>query len=261
MKLKRSRHIFSRYTFPGAQLAIIPFPLGLKSTSEKFETSAWNWSCINLWLQHPREMHDFARRFSGIVRSWNPDGGFGFIVCSESRAIYNKDRLCPGLTFGRLLCHMRRTYFCTSLRLATSQTSTSCVGGLTKPWKVYDLSMIFLKCTYTRLGKYPWLSKQDPSRNSGSVAMLCCRLEFRDGEPVSFQVEYDDKLKPRARIILAVRWGLLKSMSIVNILLCFYCVLQPVILQKGLFPALKPPIVCTYSLSLANIIYTWSEVV
>ena len=89
-------------------------------------------------------MHDFARRFSGIVRSWNPDGGFGFIVCSESRAIYNKDWLWPGLTFWRLLCHMRRTYFCTSLRLATSQTSTSCVGGLTKPWKVYDISEVYI---------------------------------------------------------------------------------------------------------------------
>ena len=36
--------------------------------------------------------HGFGRRFSGVVRSWNPDGGFGFIVCPESKAIYNKDR-------------------------------------------------------------------------------------------------------------------------------------------------------------------------
>lgn len=27
------------------------------------------------------------------------------------------------------------------------------------------------------------------------------RLEFKDGEPVSFQVEYDDKQKPRVRIL------------------------------------------------------------
>ena len=27
------------------------------------------------------------------------------------------------------------------------------------------------------------------------------RLEFEDGEPVSFQVEYDDKQKPRARAL------------------------------------------------------------
>lgn len=83
----------------------------------------------------PPKVHDPSRRFSGIVRSWNPDGGFGFIVCSESRAIYNKD--------------------------------------------------IFLH--KSEIGHEPDLYK------------LRRRLEFRDGEPVSFQVEYDDKLKPRAK--------------------------------------------------------------
>jgi len=79
--------------------------------------------------------HDPSRRFSGTVRSWNPDGGFGFIVCAESRAIYNKD--------------------------------------------------IFLH--KSEIGHEPDLYK------------LRRRLEFKDGEPVSFQVEYDDKLKPRAK--------------------------------------------------------------
>ncbi|CAK9042388.1 unnamed protein product [Durusdinium trenchii] len=41
----------------------------------------------------PPLVHDPNRRFKGSVRSWNPDGGFGFIVCAESRAIYNKVRI------------------------------------------------------------------------------------------------------------------------------------------------------------------------
>eukprot|EP00913_Durusdinium_trenchii_P001896 g1755.t1 len=83
----------------------------------------------------PPLVHDPNRRFKGSVRSWNPDGGFGFIVCAESRAIYNKD--------------------------------------------------IFLH--KSEIGHEPDLYK------------LRRRLEFKDGEPVSFQVEYDDKQKPRAK--------------------------------------------------------------
>ncbi|CAJ1351689.1 unnamed protein product [Effrenium voratum] len=81
------------------------------------------------------QMHDPSRRFNGTVRSWNPDGGFGFIVCAESRKVYNKD--------------------------------------------------IFLH--KSEIGHEPDLYK------------LRRRLEFKDGEPVSFQVEYDDKQKPRAK--------------------------------------------------------------
>ena len=81
-----------------------------------------------------------ARRFSGTVRSWNPDGGFGFIVCAESRAIYNKDGLSAMLPLCSLYVALElawhecrpatpRTYFCTSPKLDMNQISTSCEGG------------------------------------------------------------------------------------------------------------------------------------
>ena len=79
-----------------------------------------------------------ARRFSGTVRSWNPDGGFGFIVCAESRAIYNKDGLSAMFPLSSLYVVLvlawhefwtPRTYFCTSPKLDMSQISTSCEGG------------------------------------------------------------------------------------------------------------------------------------
>ncbi|OLP86641.1 hypothetical protein AK812_SmicGene32233 [Symbiodinium microadriaticum] len=82
-------------------------------------------------------VHDPARRFVGTVRSWNADGGFGFIVCADSKKIYSKD--------------------------------------------------IFLH--KSEIGHEPDLYK------------LRKRLEFEDGEPVSFQVEYDDKQKPRAKLV------------------------------------------------------------
>jgi len=87
-------------------------------------------------------VHDPDRRFTGTVRSWNADGGFGFIVSPESRRIYNKD--------------------------------------------------IFLH--KSEIGHEPDLYK------------LRRRLEFKDGEPVTFLVEYDEKQKPRAKLVELVNY-------------------------------------------------------
>lgn len=67
-----------------------------------------------------------------------------------------------------------RTYFCTSPKLDMNQISTSCEGG--------------------------WMQDVEHSLHECRCPSMPIRLEFKDGEPVSFQVEYDDKLKPRVPV-------------------------------------------------------------